>query len=47
MATKLEAASMASRSGITTLIANGRRTNQLEELVKGEGVFTKISIGNE
>ena len=47
MATKLEAASMASRSGITTLIANGRRTNQLEDLVNGEGVFTKISIGNE
>ena len=47
MATKLEAASMASRSGITTLIANGRRTNQLEDLVKGDGVYTKISIGNE
>lgn len=47
MATKLEAASLASRSGIPTMIANGRKIDQIERLINEEGVFTKISIGNE
>lgn len=47
MATKLEAASLASRSGIPTMIANGRKIDQIEQLINEEGVFTKISIGNE
>ena len=29
------------------MIANGRKIDQIEQLINEEGVFTKISIGNE
>ena len=44
MSTKLEALAMASRSGIPGLIANGRKFEQLPELINGEGLCSRITI---
>ena len=44
MATKLEAIDRVSRDGIPALIANGRRYEQLEELIAGSGLCTRIKI---
>ncbi len=42
MVTKLEAARLASRSGIPTVIAAGREPNVLDRILKGESVGTRI-----
>lgn len=44
MSTKLEALAMASLSGIPGLIANGRKFEQLPELINGEGLCSRITI---
>ena len=44
MSTKLEALAMASRSEIPGLIANGRKFEQLPELINGEGLCSRITI---
>ena len=44
MATKLEAIDRVSRDSIPALIANGRRYKQLDELISGSGLCTRIKI---
>ncbi|MEM0896205.1 MAG: glutamate 5-kinase [Verrucomicrobiota bacterium] len=43
MQTKLEAVRMARAEGIATVIANGRKAEQLSELVAGKGIATRFS----
>ncbi|MEM9480550.1 MAG: glutamate 5-kinase [Verrucomicrobiota bacterium] len=43
MQTKLEAVRMARGEGISTMIANGRRADQLSELVAGNGTCTRFN----
>ena len=43
MATKLQAAKIASRSGITTIIAHGRKKGLLEKIMQGKNVGTLIN----
>jgi glutamate 5-kinase len=42
MATKLQAAQFASRSGVTTVIAGGREPDVLKRVVDGEEIGTRI-----
>jgi glutamate 5-kinase len=42
MVTKLQAARLASRSGITTIIAEGREPEVLQRILKGETLGTRI-----
>jgi glutamate 5-kinase len=42
MQTKLKAVEIATSAGVETLIANGRRAEQLSELVAGRGICTRI-----
>lgn len=42
MRSKLQAARIASRSGVTTVIANGNQPNVISRILKGEGVGTTI-----
>ncbi len=44
MATKLEAARAAADAGIPSIIASGRRPEQLHELVAGRGICTRIEL---
>ena len=43
MATKLEAAEIATRTGVTVIIANGRLPNIIVRLVSGEAIGTKFT----
>ncbi|MEZ5325715.1 MAG: glutamate 5-kinase [Verrucomicrobiales bacterium] len=42
MQTKLKAVEISTTAGVETLIANGRRAEQLAELVAGQGICTRI-----
>lgn len=42
MVTKIEAAHVASRSGVTTIIAHGRETDVIKRIVNGEELGTRI-----
>ncbi|GAB5490805.1 MAG: glutamate 5-kinase [Phototrophicaceae bacterium] len=42
MRTKLQAAQIASRAGVTTIIANGRTEKVIERLVAGEAIGTRL-----
>lgn len=46
MATKLAAVDRAIASGIDTIIANGRRPEQLAEIVAGRGTATRFATGS-
>jgi len=47
MLTKLSAARLAARSGTDTIIANGRQTDVITRLTKGESIGTWLSAGQE
>ena len=42
MATKLEAARVATVAGIPTVIANGNNPGQMQELIEGSGTGTRF-----
>lgn len=42
MVTKIQAAQLASRSGVTTVIAAGRETNVIQRIMRGESVGTRF-----
>lgn len=47
MATKIEAAQLASRSGVTTVIAAGRESNVITRIVLGESIGTRFEVAND